>query len=818
MIRQGLNENQVLESRQKFGENILPTKENNSWFIILLSQFKSPLIYILVATAIISSILKEYINAGLMALVVTFNLLMGFFQEYNAQKTLIALRNLLKPEAIVIRNGINKKIEAKDIVVGDLVVLGPGDKIPADGELIEDVNFLVKEAILTGEEEAVLKSSIGKNNLVFMGTVVIYGRGIMKVTKIGIQTEIGKIGQSLAEIKEEKTPLQIKLEKFATRLVYLIIVICSIIFLVGILRHQNILQMLKMSVILAVAAIPEGLPVAIMVILSLGMKKVLKRKGLVKKLLAMETLGVTSVICTDKTGTLTEGVMKVVKTDFMDQEKALLGLTLANNQRSNLETAIWDYIRKKHFNPQDIFNSMARTFEEPFDNEKKYMLSINQINGNETASIIGAPEIILQMCDIEPDKKQDILEKISHWAEEGLKVLGVISKNQGDLKDKNNFTWLGLIGIQDPIRKGVKEAINVAREAGIKIKIVTGDYRKTAEKVARSLGFNIAEKNIMEGNTLEIISEDELKEKIDDIIIFSRVTPRQKLKIVKVLQEKGEVVAMTGDGINDATALKKADIGIAVNNATDVAKEAADLILLNNNFKTIIAACKEGRLIFSNIKKVVAYVLSNSFAEIVLIFGAILMGLPTPLTIIQILWAHLICDGPPDIVLGFETRNKALHEEDPKTLRKEEILDKPIIALIILISLTVGLSSLFIFTHFLKQTDQINLARTITFATVATVDLIYIFAFKDLKNSLFRTKNLFDNKRLIWAVIYGLLLLLIAIYVPALNKILETVPLKPFYWLIVIGVALITVFWVELIKYIRNGRNSNNQMPVENNN
>ncbi|MFA6146313.1 MAG: HAD-IC family P-type ATPase [Patescibacteria group bacterium] len=818
MIRQGLNENQVLESRKKFGENILPTKENNSWFVILLSQFKSPLIYILVATAIISLILKEYMNAGLMALVVTFNLLMGFFQEYNAQKTLIALKNLLKPEAIVVRNGINKKIEAKDIVVGDLVVLGPGDKIPADGELIEDVNFLVKEAILTGEEEAILKTSIDKNNLVFMGTVVIYGRGIMKVTKIGIQTEIGKIGQSLAEIKEEKTPLQIKLEKFATKLVYLIIVICSIIFLVGILRHQNILQMLKISVILAVAAIPEGLPVAIMVILSLGMKKVLKRKGLVKKLLAMETLGVTSVILTDKTGTLTEGVMKVVKADFVDQEKALLGLTLANNQRSNLETAIWDYIRKKHFNPQDIFNSMARTFEEPFDNEKKYMLSINRINGNEAASIIGAPEIILQMCDIEADKKQDILEKISCWAGEGLKVLGVISKNQGDLKDKNNFTWLGLIGIQDPIRKGVKEAIKVAMEAGIKVKIVTGDYRKTAEKIARSLGFNIAEKNIMEGNALEIISEDELKEKIDDIIIFSRVTPHQKLKIVKVLQEKGEVVAMTGDGINDATALKKADIGIAVNNATDVAKEAADLILLNNNFKTIIAACKEGRLIFSNIKKVVAYVLSNSFAEIVLIFGAILMGLPTPLTIIQILWAHLICDGPPDIVLGFETRNKALHEEDPKTLRKEEILDKPIIALIILISLTIGLFSLFIFTYFLKQTGQINLARTITFATVATVDLIYIFAFKDLKNSLFRTKNIFDNKYLFGAVIYGLILVVAAIYVPVLNKVLETVPLKPFYWFIVVGVALITVFWVELIKYIRNGRNSNNPMPVENNN
>jgi len=807
MDNKGLTEKEVLESRIKFGENILPTNGEKSWLIILWSQLKSPLVYILLVTAVISLFLKEYIDAGLMSLVVFFNLLMGFIQEYRAQKTLTALKNILKPEAVVIRDGITKKIEAKDLVVGDLVLLSSGDRVPADGEVIEGINLLVKESILTGEEEAILKTSEKKNNQLFMGTTVIYGRGLMRVIKIGRQTEIGKIGQDIIDIKEEPTPLQIKLKKFASSLLYLIIIVCSLIFLTGIIKNGDALSMLKISIILAVAAIPEGLPIAVTIILSLGMKRVLKKHGLVKKLLAMETLGVTSVICTDKTGTLTEGQMQVVETDFKDKEKALLGLTLANNQKSNIETAIWDYIKKtQDFDPYEIFKSVARTYEEPFDSEKKYTITINKLDGKEVAFIVGAPDILLTMCSTDSSQKNIISEKIDKWADEGLKVLGIMSKEAGNLKDKVDFNWLGLIGIKDPIRKDVKEAIARAREAGIKIKIVTGDYRKTAEKIAKILGFIIKSDNIMDGKELEEISDQELKKKIDDIIIFSRVTPHQKLKIIKVLQENGETVAMTGDGVNDAPALKMADIGVAMGDGTEVAKEAADLILLDNNFKTIIAACEEGRLIFSNIKKVVAYVLSNSFAEIVLIFGAMLLNLPTPLTIIQILWIHLICDGPPDIVLGFETQKKALHEEDPRQLRKEEILDSLTKISIFLISSTIGLMSLFVFWYFWRQGGQTAIAQTITFATVATVDLIYIFAFKDLRLSIFKMKNFFQNKYLLWAIAYGLILVMGAIYIPVLNKILGTVPMKPYLWLWILGVSLITILWTEIVKLAKNNR------------
>ncbi|MDD5627005.1 MAG: HAD-IC family P-type ATPase [Patescibacteria group bacterium] len=805
MLSGGLSEKQVLELREKFGENLILSKEKTTWLSILLFQLKSPLIYILIVIGFISLFFKEYFDLILIWSVIVLNTLMGFFQEYHVKKTLAAFRKLLKPKALVVREGKRKEIEARELVPGDLVVLNSGDKVPADGKIIEGVNLLINEAILTGEEEAVAKTTEKENSLAFMGTMVISGRGIIKVLNIGKETAIGKIEQKLADIKERKTPIQLKLDEFSKSLGKIILIVCVIVFLVGLFYRVDAWEMFKFAVILAVAAIPEGLPIAITVILALGVRRVLKRNGLVKRLISVETLGSTSVICTDKTGTLTEGKMKVVKTDFLDKGKTLLALTLNNEQRSGLEAAIWDYVKKeKRFNPQDIFDKAERIYEEPFDSEKKYSMTINKVENKEIAFLKGAPEIILSFCQIFDEEKNKILREIEKWADEGLRILGVAFKEKGNLKEKKGFSWLGLVGIIDPIRKDVREAILSAQKAGIEIKIVTGDYRKTAERLAANLGFKLAPKNILEGQMLEAISEEELEKKIDDIVVFSRVAPHQKQKIVKVLQEKGEIVAMTGDGVNDVLALKKADIGVAVGSASEVAKEAGDLILLDNNFTTIVAAVEEGRLIFSNIKKVVSYVLSNSFVEIFLIFGSIILDLPYPLIIVQILWLHLICDGPPDIILGFEPKEKDLMKERPENLRKESILSNAMKFLIFGISFIIGFLCLFLFWYILEKTGDLIFARTIIFTTVAIVDLIYIFSFKNLKKPIFKTENFFKNKLLFLGVLYGLLLTFAAIYLPVLNRILGTEPLKPIHWLLVLSVALIATLWAELVKIVYN--------------
>ncbi|MDO8601311.1 MAG: HAD-IC family P-type ATPase [bacterium] len=805
MMHQGLSESEVRERRKRFGENVLAIKEKIAWFSILFSQLKSPLIYILVIIGFISFFFKEYFNLLLIWAVIVLNTLMGFSQEYHVEKTLAALRKILKPKTIVIRQSKREEIEVRELVPGDLVVLGSGDKVPADGNIIEGINLLVNEAILTGEEESVGKTEKEGERAVFMGTTIIAGRGVMEVLKIGKETAMGKIEQSLAGIKEMKTPIQLKLGEFSKSLAKVILAVCLFIFIAGLFRRIEILEIFRFSIILAVAAIPEGLPIAITVILALGMRRILKRRGLVKRLISIEALGSTSVICTDKTGTLTEGNMQVVRTDFTDKKQALLGLILANGQRTNLEVALWDYLKEKEkINPQEIFDSTERIYEEPFDSEKKYTMTTNKIEGQEISFVLGAPEIVLSFSDAPQEEKNNILAEIEEWADAGLKVLGLAQKERGDLKERKEFSWLGLIAIEDPIRKEAKEAINAVLQAGIKVKIVTGDYKKTAERIAINLGFKLGPQSVIDGGELEIISEEELKTKIDDIVLFTRVTPHQKQKIVKVLQEKGEIVAMTGDGVNDAPALKKADIGVAMGSASEVAKEASDLILLDNNFKTIAAAVEEGRLIFSNIKKVVAYVLSNSFVEIFLIFGSMLFNLPYPLTVVQILWLHLICDGPPDIVLGFEPKEKDLMKEKPQNLQKESILSNSMKLLIFGISFIVGFLCLFLFWYILKKTGDLTFSRTLIFASVAVVDLVYIFSFKNLKKSIFRTENFFKNKLLFLGVAYGFLLTFAAIYLPGLNRILGTMPLQPLHWLFIFGIALIATLWTEIIKMIFN--------------
>uniref|UniRef100_A0A7C4M220 HAD family hydrolase n=1 Tax=candidate division CPR3 bacterium TaxID=2268181 RepID=A0A7C4M220_UNCC3 len=803
-----LTTKEVIKSREKYGVNLLPEKKVRLVFLIILDQFKSPLIYIILIAAVISLFLKEYTDTILILILVALNVTVGFFQEYKAQKTFLALKNILKPEALVVRDNKIKRISLSDIVVGDTVILSPGDKVPADGKLFKTINLLINEAILTGESEAVMKNLTSSGSGVFMGTSVISGNGKMVVTKIGSKTEMGKISESISIIKEEKTPLQKKLDKFSQSLVYIVLVFALVIFFVGIFSQQEFWHMIELSVVLAIAAIPEALPIAVTVILTLGMKKILDKKGLVKKLIAVETLGTTSVICADKTGTLTEGNMIVVKTDFKNKKDFFTGLAVTNEQKNNVETAIWDYLEKEKFNPNEFYSNKKIVFEEPFDSEKKYKMTIVKLNGHQESFILGAPEIILSMCKISDRERKNILKKMEKWAGSGLRILGIISKNKGVLKVKRDFKWIGLIGIEDPIRKEAKEVIKTARKSGIDVKIITGDYRTTAEKIALKLGFKLKNGSVLEGEELEKINDDELSKKIKNIFLFTRITPRQKLRIVNVLQQKGEVVAMTGDGVNDAPALKKADVGIVVGNATEVAKETADLILLDNNFQTIIAACREGRRVFANIKKVTAYVLSNSFVEIVLIMGTIIMKLPIPLTIVQILFLHIICDGPLDIVLGFESKRQSLENEDPKKLKKESILSGYIKFLIFTTSLGIGLVSLIMFNQFYNQTGNLILSQTIAFAIVGSVDIVYIFAFKDLNKPIFKIERFWKNHFLLWTVLLSSLILLSGIYTPYFNKLLGTTPLPLNYWPWIISIGLFSLIWVELIKYIANKSNN----------
>ncbi|MCX6743929.1 MAG: HAD-IC family P-type ATPase [Candidatus Parcubacteria bacterium] len=453
MIYKGLSSLQVKSLQQKFGLNSLPVKEGPSRFFILWSQVKNPLTYILILVGGISLIMAEYVNALLILLVTVLNVTIGFFQEYSAQKTLAALRTYLKPLATVIRNGQRMEIDAKELVPGDVLVINTGDKISADGVLLECQNLLVNESILTGEAEPVSKNLSREQKKLFMGTTVLLGHGLMQVEKTGLDTEIGKIGQSLAEIKEEPTPIQIKLTEFSKSIAKLVLVICLIILVMGLLYGQNFFDMLEVAIVLSVSAIPEALPIAITVILALGMRRILKRQGLVKKLISIETLGSTSIICTDKTGTLTEGNMKVVNAEFTDNNKAMLGLALTNNQKSSVELALWKYLQangKSDFLSAD--EEYTRLTEESFDPAKKYSLTVNSIDNKDTAFILGAPDIIIDFCFLPAKEKKELLAKIEAWAEKGLKIIGLIYKEEGNLTDKKNFKWLGLMGIEDPIR------------------------------------------------------------------------------------------------------------------------------------------------------------------------------------------------------------------------------------------------------------------------------------------------------------------------------------------------------------------------------
>lgn len=811
---EGLTTTDVTELRLQYGRNVLPAEKDRAPWSILVAQFKSPLVYIILVAAAVSLIAGEYSDCAIIMAVVVIDVILGFVQEYQAQQTYAALKTLLKPTATVMRDGARQEIDVADIVPGDLVLLNAGEHVHADGEVIESTRLAVDEAILTGESEPVNKSAASDKplpavgdqpaNHVFMGTTIITGRGLMRVGGTGQRTELGQIAASLQEPVDEETPLQARLKAFSATLTRVVVFFTLGILLTGLFMGRGFLDMLRTSIILAVAAVPEGLLVAVTVILALGMRKILKRNGLVKKLLAVETLGSVTVICTDKTGTLTEGRMRVSHTELREPARALETMVLCNNLEGPVDVALWQHAKgQMEGDPQDLVDGSTRLAEELFTSETKFMSTASQRNGESSDYLKGAPEIVLNMCSIAPDDGKRVLAQVDEWAGDGLRTLGLAYRPHQSLDMHHGYTWVGLVGMEDPIREGVTDAVAVAQRAGIRVKMITGDYRRTAERIAQSIGLMEANSGILDGEELARLSDAQLQARVGTTAIFSRIRPHDKLRIVQALQGNGEVTAMIGDGVNDAPALKRANIGVVVGSATDVAKETADLILLDNNFRTVVAAVEEGRVIFENIRKVVGYVLSNSFAEVLAIFGGMLLGWPAPLLVAQILWIHLICDGPADIVLGFEPKEEGIMDEKPRS-RQEPILTRLSLLLIIVISASSALGALLLFGHFFLVHGNPEEGRSIVFASFSINTMIYIFGYRSLRRPLVRMSPLGQNKPLLLAVVAGLLTAGVAFLVPPLRQALGIVPLSAGEWGLVFGVAFALLGVVEIAKWISN--------------
>ena len=799
----GLTSAEVLDLRETFGENALPEESGPSVWRMLLSQVKSPLVYIILAAAGVSLAVREYGDFAIIMVVVVIDVILGFVQEYQAQRTYISLRGLLKPTTTVIRDGQRHEVLVSELVPGDLVLLNAGERVPGDGELLESTKLTADEAILTGESEPINKNVAAGQKQMFMGTTVVTGRGIMRVTETGRLTALGQIAASLEEHVEEDTPLQIRLLAFSKVLTRIVVAFTALILVAGLLMGRGFLDMLRTSIILAIAAVPEGLIIAVTVILVVGMRKVLRRNGLVKKLLAVETLGSVTTICTDKTGTLTEGRMRVTRTDLWDAERALQTAVLCNNLEGPVDVALWEYATSQRPDVQDLFDGSDRLVEELFTSETKYMITGNRLNGRSYNYLKGAPEIVLEMCETTPAQRHSLLSQVDDWAGEGLRLLGLAYRHLGELDDHTGYSWVGLVGMEDPIREGVQEAVEVAQRAGIDVKMITGDYRRTAEKIAANIGLLDDGDGIVEGQELPALSDTELQRQVRDTAIFSRIRPQDKLRIVRALQANGEVTAMIGDGVNDAPALKWANVGAVVGSATDVAKDTADLILLDNNFRTIVAAIEEGRVIFENIRKVVAYTLSNSFAEVLTIFAAMLLGWPAPLAVAQILWIHLICDGPSDIVLGFEPKEDGIMDEKPKS-PKEPILPALSLSLIGVISVSSAIAALSIFGYFFRIHGDPIEGRSLVFASFAVNSMVYIFAYRSMRRPLTRMTPLSQNKPLVAAVFSGLLLAVVPFAVPALRRVLGIVPLSLGQWALIAAIAVFLLLVVEIGKAISN--------------
>ncbi len=830
---QGLSNEEVKIREKEFGKNKLPEEKSLSKLKIYLEQFKSPLIYILIFAGIITLFLREFTDSIVIFAAVIINSTVGFIQENKASKSLRELKKAVIQEAEVLRGGNLKIINSEEVVPGDIIILNPGDKIPADARIIQSQHLKVNEMVLTGEWLASEKTEkilpeqthfIDMENMVYMGCVVESGKGKAVVTETGLNTEIGKVAQMIKETPEGKTPYQKKLSRFSTVIGIGITATCIFIFLEGLIKGKEFIEMFTTSVALAVAAIPEGLPMAMTVILALGMQRVLKKKGLIRRLSSAETLGSTSIICTDKTGTLTEGKMKVTQI-IGDRTLALKsGILISEAFIENPDAPIEQWILRGR--PTDralleagIENGLLNVKKEmeqdkisevPFNPINKFSAVLYKESGEMNLYVCGAPERIFKRSNLTDQERRKLEEKLKELTGKGLRVLATgyrkVDKSENityEIKGLKaicqNFIFTGFIALSDPIRKEAKQAIKTCQQAGMRPIIVTGDHKLTAQVVAKELGFKITKENILEGMDLDKLSDKEFEEILDKIQIYSRAEPKHKMRIIDAWQNKGEVVAMTGDGINDAPALKKADIGIALGSGTAVAKESSDLILLNDSFSIIVKAIEEGRVIIDNIRKVITYLLSDSFTEIILVGVSIFVGAPLPIIAVQILWVNLIEDGLPGMALAFEPKEKEIMQQKPAT-HEAPLLTKEMKFIIVIIGLITDVILLGLFFWLWKQGLNITYIRTMIFACLTIDSLFYVFCCKSLRKNIWHI-NLFSNKFLIGSVVIGIIMLIAAIYAPILQTLLRTVPLGIYDWSIIFGIGIINLILIETTKH-----------------